>query len=140
MPISNYTTKVDSMSSVAEIQKVLMNHDADRVMIEYLDKMPVALTFQVNTVKGVVSFKLPANIEGVLNALKKDKAVPTANKNSAQALKVAWRILLNWVEAQMAIVEAEMATVDQVFMPYALLQSGNTVYQEFSQDKLIQLQ
>jgi hypothetical protein len=139
MPISNYTTKVDSMNSVAEIQKILMNHDADKIMVEYQDKMPVALTFQVKTAKGFISFKLPANWEGVLRALTKDGGVPKASKNKAQALRIAWRILRDWVEAQMAMIEAELTSVDQVFLPYALTKTGNTVYEDFNTDNFLKL-
>ena len=140
MPISNYTTKVDSMTSVAEIQKILMMHDADKVMVEYQDKMPVALTFQVKTANGFISFKLPANWEGVLRALTRDSNVPKASKTMQQALRVSWRILRDWIEAQMAMIEAELTSVDQVFLPYAVTKTGNTVYEDFKQDNFLLLQ
>jgi hypothetical protein len=139
MPISNYTTKVDSMNSVAEIQKILMNHDADKIMVELADRLPVALTFQVKTAKGNISFRLPSNWEGVLRALIKDSSVSKASKTKEQALRVSWRILRDWVEAQMAMIEAELTSVDQVFLPYALTKTGKTVYEDFNTDNFLKL-
>ena len=128
------------MASVAEIQKILMLHDADKVMVEYQDKMPVALTFQVKTAQGFISFKLPANWEGVLRALTRDSSVPKASKTKHHALRVSWRILRDWIEAQMAMIEAELTSVDQVFLPYALTKTGKTVYEDFNRDNFLKLE
>jgi len=128
------------MASVAEIQKILMLHDADKVMVEYQDRLPVGLTFQVKTAKGFVSFRLPANWEGVLRAMIKDPGVPKASKVKAHALRVAWRIIRDWVEAQMAMVEAELTSVDQVFLSYAVMKSGKTVYEDLDQNNFLLLE
>ena len=50
-------------------------------------------------------------------------------KKDGQPARVAWRILKDWVEAQMAIIEAEMASIEEVFLPY-LLRGDHTLYQE----------
>jgi len=140
MPISNYTTDVKVSKTVGEIHDILANHDAQKIMTTYENKQPVGISFIYVVNGNEVGFNLPANYAGVLRAMKKDTGVHQKYCNEDHARRVAWRTVLYWIEAQMAMVEAEMATVDQVFMPYALLKSGNTVYQEFNQDKLIQLQ
>ncbi len=43
---------------------------------------------------------------------------------------MAWRICKDWIEAQLAIVEAEMADMVEVFLPYAQTESGETVYEQ----------
>ena len=49
-----------------------------------------------------------------------------------QARRVAWRILKDWVAAQLAIVEAEQAQMAEVFLPYAVeSQTGQTMFQLF---------
>ena len=45
-------------------------------------------------------------------------------------MRTAWRITKDWVEAQMAIVETKMVTLPQVFLPYAVTQNGQTVYEK----------
>lgn len=52
----------------------------------------------------------------------------------AQALRVGWRIVKDWVQAQMAIVESELAKMVQVFLPYAVTKQGNTLYEMIQSD------
>jgi hypothetical protein len=35
----------------------------------------------------------------------------------------------NWVEAQLAIIETKMVTTEQVFLPYAIVRGGQTLYE-----------
>lgn len=44
-----------------------------------------------------------------------------------QAVRTAWRIVKDWVEAQMALVETQMVTTGQVFLPYMVLRDGKTL-------------
>ncbi|MFN6559978.1 MAG: hypothetical protein RMY28_009240 [Nostoc sp. ChiSLP01] len=45
-------------------------------------------------------------------------------------------MLKDWVEAQMAVIEAGLATLPEVFLPYAILPSGQTVYDAINQNGL----
>jgi len=45
------------------------------------------------------------------------------------AARVAWRICKDWIEAQLAIVDAEMADMMEIFLPYAQTESGETLYE-----------
>ena len=56
------------------------------------------------------------------------KAIERRYRSQEQALRVSWRIIKTWVEAQMAIVETKMVTLDQVFLPYVVTDSGQTLY------------
>ena len=44
-----------------------------------------------------------------------------------QAVRTAWRIVKDWVEAQMALVETQMVSTQDVFLPYAVMQDGRTL-------------
>lgn len=44
--------------------------------------------------------------------------VPLRFATKQQADRVAWRIIKDWIEAQMAIVEAGIVSLDQVMLPY----------------------
>jgi hypothetical protein len=48
------------------------------------------------------------------------------------ARDVSWRIIKDWVEAQMAIIETCMVTTARVFLPYAVTKNGQTVYEYFA--------
>lgn len=130
MPILNYTTQVSSEKTIMEITKCLVAHGATKIVTDYKDGIPSGVTFCLVIKENLVAFALPANYDGVLNAMKKDKNVPQRLCVKEQALRVSWRIIKTWIEGQMAIVEAELVEVAEVFLPYAVTKSGSTLYQE----------
>lgn len=130
MAILNYTTQIAFEKTIGEIQKCLVSHGATKVITDYHNNLPTGVTFCLMISGNMVAFCLPANYEGVLRAMKKDKKVPYRLCNEEQALRVSWRIVKDWVEAQMAIVEAQLADVAEVFLPYAVTKNGNTLYKE----------
>jgi len=131
MAILNYTTKISAEKTVGEIQAILVKARASAVMSEFDNGIISRLSFKVTTVHGDHAFQLPANIEGVFNAMKRDHRVPQHLKIREQAARVAWRIIKDWVEAQIAIIEADMATLPQVFLPYMQISANDTVYSRF---------
>lgn len=128
MAILNYTTKISVDKTTAEIQAKLGKANAQAVMCEYENGIVSHISFRMNTPHGIMTFRLPANIEGVFSAMQKAK-LPRSKCNKEQAARVAWRIVKDWVEAQLAIIQAEMATVAEVFLPYAQQNNGKTVYE-----------
>jgi hypothetical protein len=56
------------------------------------------------------------------------------SENRAQAVRTAWRIVKDWVEAQMALVETQMVTTQQVFLPYAIMKDGRTLTEHVEQN------
>jgi hypothetical protein len=133
MAILNYTTTIDPFKTIGEIQAILVRHGALNVSTDYVDQCPSALTFLVDLKGEFVSFRLPSNHTGVYNALRRDAAVPKKFKTEEQARRVAWRIVKDWVEAQMAVTQAGLATLPEVFLPYAVTASGLTLYESVSQ-------
>lgn len=144
MTILNYTTSIDAQKTAVEIQSMLARAKASAVMSEYDTEGVIShIAFRLNTQQGNISFRLPGNVDGVLAAMHVAKR---KNKNARitctreQAARVGWRIIKDWVEAQLAIIEAGMATTDQVFLPYAQTLNGQTVYERFAGgDRLLQL-
>jgi hypothetical protein len=50
-----------------------------------------------------------------------------------QAYRVAWRNILDWVEAQMALLEIEMAKIEEIFLPYMVNATGETFFERMEQ-------
>lgn len=135
MPILNYTTQVSSENTIAQINKILVAHGAFKITTDYNDqKMAVGVTFCIVLQNRPVAFALPCNYTGVLKAMKNDRKVPGRLCTDEQALRVSWRILKDWVEAQMAIVEAGLAELPEVFLPYAVTADGATLYKRIIKD------
>lgn len=140
MAILNYTTSIAAEKTAMEIQQRLAKAKAQAVLCEYDDEgVLCAMSFRIHTQHGLVFFRMPANTTGVFRALHRNPKVPKKLKTKQQAANVAWRILKDWIEAQLAIVEAEMADIAEVFLPYAQDRSGKTLYQALNDHGFKQL-
>lgn len=134
MGILNYTTKIDSYKTITEIQKLLASKDATKIVIDNdINGQPIALTFCIDW-HGPIAFVLPCNYEGVLKAMQKDRKVSRVFCNKEQALRVSWRILKDWIQAQIAIVDVGLAQTQEAFLPYAITKSGQTLYNSLEKD------
>lgn len=132
MPLLNYTTKIDAYDTLGSIQKTLVRHGAKKILTDYDDRGRIlSLSFVVEASGRLVPIQLPANVDKVLSVLHRQKV----NCDWEQAERVAWRIIKDWVEAQMAILETEMVTMDEIFLPY-VVQGNRTVYQLFKENQL----
>jgi hypothetical protein len=141
MPLLNYTTRISYHKTVGEIQQILAKAGVVSIMIDYSnDGLPFGLVFAIRVRDIWVNFRLPCNWEGVYKAMQNDKKIPKSFKNPEQARRVAWRIVKDWVEAQMAIIEAGQAQLAEVFLPYAVTGTGKTLYQEFESGNQLLLQ
>ena len=133
MPIMNYTTKVDVFATLGEIQGQLVKHGAKKIMQDFDDDGHIsALSFLIDTPNGPRGVKLPANVDAVLVVLTKQKV----KCDRDQAERVAWRIVKDWVAAQMAILESEMVQMNEIFLPYMLNDKGQTLFQCYRQNQL----
>jgi hypothetical protein len=133
MAILNYTTKISADKTVGEIQSMLGKRGADSVSIQYQNSRPAAVMFDLKVGVNNVRFRLPCNVEGVLKAMQNDRSIPRSSKTMEQAERTAWRIVKDWVEAQLAIIEAGQAVMEEVFMPYAVSpDTGQTLFQRFT--------
>lgn len=129
MAIKNYTTTVAATKTVAEIQTILTNAGATRIVLENnSQRQPVSLAFILHN----LSYRLPCRHNEVHRLLYNDRNVERRYKTEEQALRVAWRILKDWCAAQLAIIETEMVSADEVLLPYRLLANGQTVYDEYN--------
>ena len=134
MGILNYSTTVPSHRSAGEIAGRLAKHGALAVTTRYAvgqAAQPAAIAFSINTEYGPRSFDLPANPDGVYKAMNRDRSVPPRYRSRDQADRVAWRILKDWVEAQLALIEAGLSTLDTVMLPYMVTATGRTLAMEY---------
>jgi len=133
--IKNYTTSISPEKTVAEIEKMLSVYGATKIMKHY-DKEgnPILLAFMIQTSHGEMPIKLPVNIGGVVSVFKKqvsDGKLPKSYwDNKEQAMRVGWRILKDWIDAQFTLVRLEMVGVEEIFLPYVYdMVSDKTMYE-----------
>lgn len=134
MALLNYTTNVPAFRTISEMQHKLAKAGAHQIMHGYDSLGRVTeIAFRIHTKFGDISYLLPANIEAVEAVLKKQ--FPRKRPDLAQAERVGWRILKDWLEAQLALIETGMVTVEQVFLPYAQDARGKTLYEALLEKK-----
>lgn len=128
---------VAASRSIGQIQQLLIKAGARQLMSEYGDDgTAIGLSFAIETPYGLRGFSLPVHADKVHAVLQRQKVSPKFREKE-HAEKVAWRILKDWVEAQLAIIETEMVTLDQVMLPYMTTNSaGTTVYELFVKNQM----
>lgn len=135
MPLLNYTTQISAEKTAAEIQAILARAGAMAIMTEYDPSgVLIGISFKIGTPFGPTAFSLPCDIAAVnriLDRQSRQGKVPKRLVSNEQAARVGWRIIKNWIEAQLALVQTQMVTLDQVFLPYARTRSGETVYERY---------
>ena len=110
MTVLNYTTKIAATKTISEIQALLARHGAMRIATDYHDGQPSALTFALTTPHGPRLFTLPVDVDAMHRLmLAEDDAgrlrggMSTAVRRSRQqAERVAWRVIKDWLAAQLA--------------------------------------
>lgn len=129
MAVLNYTTTIAASKTVAEMQAMLAKAGAARVAVAYEDGSAVAVTFELRTPHGDRVFTLPVDVDAMHRLLARQRRSNTKVKDTReQAERVAWRVMKDWLAAQLAIVETQMVALDQVMLPYLHVDGDRTLY------------
>ena len=135
--IKNYSTEVPADRSILEIERILTSFGAEAIMKEFTsDGKTHSLSFKFNN----QAFKLPANIKGVKEVLysgvKNYHGRDSMKKRDARAYRVAWRIIKDWIHAQLSLIASGQAEPGQIFLPY-MFDGKRTLYEKYIEDKLL---
>jgi len=136
MPTLNYTTTLTVDRTVGDVSKLLARRGVASISTRYdEDGAAVGLGFSMRTPHGERQFMLPVNVDGVWTLLKGDPKVRQRGPKflvREHAERVAWRVVKDWVEAQVALIDADMASLDQVMLPYLIsAPDGRTLYEVY---------
>jgi hypothetical protein len=130
--IKNYTSSVPAERTISLIEQELVHIGVTHIEKSYENGTPSGIIFSIAMPHAKkLSFKIPANIEAALDIIKTIPEYKSKNKEwlKSQANRTAWRIVFNWIEIQVAMVQLKQADAMQVFLPYAYnAQSQQTFY------------
>lgn len=133
------TTEVSAERSAAEVSAVLIRAGATQIATEYEKGEIVGLRWTMRIAGRELLFAMPARVEPVYKIIhgRRDsyRRAEFEAKDRDQAKRVAWRQLLRWVQAQLAMVECGMTEAAEVFFPYLQTPSGNTIYTMFREQE-----
>ena len=133
MPLFTYTTKIEADKTIMEIESLLAEHGATDILKNYTDGICKTLSFQILTDQGLMPIRMPMDSKPVFQLLKTQPNVPYKLQTEEQAVRVGWRIIKHWLEAQLAIIETKMVKIEQVMLPYMVGKDGKTLYESLAQ-------
>ena len=131
------TTHISAERTAQEIATLLAQSGASAVLTEYgKDRKISGLSFRLEVGNKQVPCTLPARIEPVFNYLQKKRSLRTRSRNEVndreQAERVAWRQLLRWIQARLAMIDCGMVQPAEVFMPYVQVAPNQTLYERMT--------
>lgn len=133
--IKNYTSDTPMDKSVTALQRLLVDKKCERILIDYENSALVAITFIIRTERGSHPVSLPARFDGVAHVMYGTKLAQLNDKQVSQVRRTAWKNILDWVDAQFALIEAEMVKTEEVFLPYIIM-GNQTIFKHFENETL----
>lgn len=121
MNLKNYTSTVPATTSMTNIEKCLVEAGATDISKKYENQVCVAVRFRMMVNMKPLFFELPARIEPCFKVLWKEVKRPqpdTKTRTMQQAERTAWKIISDWVQIQLSMIQLEQAELLQVFLPY----------------------
>lgn len=122
MAIKNYTTGIKVEKTIAEIEQKLAQNGATHIYKIYENGIPKGLAFSILVNGSPLSFKLPMREDKILivfkNSVKRKELPQRYAKDLEQARRTGWRILKDWIESQLALIEIDIAKAEEIFLPY----------------------
>jgi hypothetical protein len=114
------TTKIEADKTAAELMTILARSGARQVAMEYSAAGQIeGLRFVIPVGGEDRCFALPARVDPIIKFVRNDRA---------QARRTAWRLLLRWCEAQLALIQVGMVKAEEVYTPYMVMPTGLTLY------------
>ena len=159
MFLKNYTSDVPVSQTIYRIEQVLIKCGASGITKEYLNTNGDigSIKFTIETPSGPATINLPADTKKAVDALWLDYAdgdklndkgdgfayyssrkKKTRKDFVEQGARTAWKIMQDWVEVQMSMIQLKQAEPLQVFLPYVMC-GGETVYQRIQSGGLKRL-
>lgn len=144
MKLKNYTTSIAVEKTISEIEKILAISGASHIFKMYDDAgNPQALAFKCLIKGQLIAFKLPMEEEKILqifNMAVADRELPRRYRgDKEQARRTGWRILKNWIDSQMAMINIHLVRMEEVFLPYMFNEKLGMTMFEMLEKKNFQL-
>lgn len=153
--LKNYTSGVPVSQTIARIESVLIRCGVKGITKEYLPNGTVeAIHFHIEMpTSRVATIRMPAKVEEAqealwLNYVGTDRLSPDGHKmewNSykkksrsdfaEQAARTAWKIVQDWIEVQMSMIQMKQADTLEVFMPFLWDGNRHQTYYQALKDK-----
>ena len=143
MTIRNYTTQIPVDKTIMEIENILLKFGANGIYKEYVGSKISSLVFYLERDGQKIPFKIPSSVEKSRKVIMKaveEKKLPRKFYDepfrTEQGERVTWRIIKDWIDSQLSLLEIHFADAVEILLPYAYNPVENkTMYQMFMEHK-----
>ncbi len=138
--IKNYTSDVPVSRTIARIEECLMKAGATGILKDFAGGRVSALCFKLNTPQTngkEIAIRVPVNEEAIYKVLVASVRRPregTLARLCDQASRTGWKLMQDWIEVQLSLIQMKQADALQVFLPY-VWNGKMTFYQSLSESK-----
>lgn len=143
MAVKNITSTIKTEKTIMELEQLLIRFGAKGILKEYKGTQIDSIAFYLEQNNRKIPFKLPMNLERARRVIEKavdEKKLPSKFKQepyrTEKAQIVGWRIIKDWIHAQISILEIEFAEPIEILLPYAYdLNKKKTFFEKIKEDK-----
>jgi hypothetical protein len=143
----NWTTKIRAKVTAQECVGMLVDHGAERAGLTVKDRRPVGIEFQISTKWGLRHYALPVDVDAsqalLFQAIDEGRIVPGGGGRTRAQLTsrehaedVAWRVMRDWLEVQIAMIEAGLATMERLLLSWQLVAPGQDMFDALDEQQL----
>jgi hypothetical protein len=118
MNLKNYTTEVPASRSIEYIERLLVEFGATNIMKDYKQGNCAAISFMIEMNGMRLPFRLPAKVNECFLWLKKKKPNSKDQVLIAQAERICWKQMHEWVYLQLSLIELDQLEKLEAFFPY----------------------
>ena len=133
--IKNFSTSISVERTVSEVERMLAKYGATKIMKEFDDEGNIKLlAFIIMTSKGELPIKLPIQVHKIMEVFKvqvnQGKLPRKYLRDKERAYRVGWRIIKDWLDAQLTLLSIEAVKIEEIFLPYIYdFNLGKTMFQ-----------
>lgn len=133
MKLKNRTSSVSVDKTISRIEQILAQAGANNIIKEYKDGVLDAFCFGIKLPpeNRQILIRLPAHVDAVYDCLKGRLKKPrsgTLDNLKKQSERTAWKIIQDWVEVQMSLIQMQKVDFLQIFLPFVF--NGKTTFYE----------
>lgn len=120
--IKNYTSTIPVDRTISRIEALLVRAGASNIQKDYREGALNSICFSVDGPNSKqLAVKLPANVDAVYKRMRADIKRPqpgTLNRLKEQSARTAWKLMQDWLEVQISLIQMEQVEFLQIFLPY----------------------
>lgn len=136
--MKNYTSTVDVATTIWKIEQLLVSFRAKNISKDYDERMEVCgiiFTIEVPGL-GPQFIRLPSSPDAVFKVLASQRKGKLDQKARElvmeQAKRTSWKLMQDWVEVQLSLIQMRQAEAVQVFLPF--LWNGTRTFYQIARD------